>query len=549
MALQRIKRGGTGIDTGAPVAPQVAAQAWGSLADRLNQFRLRKEAEADQQAQIEGKRAGVLKGIRGEVPNPDLETIRGRAEAQGVQTGYMLAHEAESRTRLAELAVQYQSDPQGFMKVADAYAKGKLSTISDPVLREQVSLDYQTRIQAKSIDLMQDQVTLQRETGKADALAGLRAIETDVLDSARAGRVDLALADQQRHMRYLEQQVAARHLTPVEAEKQRVDLENKVQAAQVLGAFHGELRRGTGWEFIQNFSQAGDLGMSEEGRTLAIDNMQDMLRDWQTEQTRRERATDKAMKDRQEMVEAQNVEALYAGDLTAETLRQQRDSRQISPGGYERQRKALALAQEPQDDIALVAGIYDDMYGGGDVGVLHQRIIEGVAAGSIEQETFRNMLNTLRGGQLRDITRQPEWGEAVDSINRQLQSTGPMQAFDLDEQRRISAAKRELYERTAAGENPLDIVDGIIDRAQPAGRRDLAPALRPRYFEAGMGGQIDVPASRQRARAAYNAGQIDLQELDKQYRAIDAWEQSALREQERRASQDRAAKEREARLR
>lgn len=549
MPIQRVKRGGIGVDTGGSRAGQVAAQGWSSLAQRFEQFRLREEGYADDMAHIEGQNAGMQKGMDGQSDEPDYSTIRGRAEAQGMRTGYMLAHEAESRTRLSELAAQYKNDPRGFIELAQAHAKGKLETIRDPVLRQQVQLDFQQRIEAKSLELLDQQVAFQRELGKADAMAGMRAMEGDILDNARAGRIDLVQVDQQRYLQYLEQQVVSRYLTPVDAEKARADLDDRVQSAQAVGMFHGELQQGRGWEFLQKFATAGDLGMSEEGRKRAVDEMQDMLRDWQSAEDRRERLADKAMKQRQADNESQATEQMYDGTLTAEALRDMRDRRQISPEGYNKLRKGLEVEDEPKDNPELVTGIYRDLFDGADPRSLHERMLAGASSGDIEPETYRGMVNILRSGTLRDVTRSPEWGEAKADIMRRLQTTGPMQALDQDEQRRISAATRELYDRTVAGENPLEIVDGIIERAQPADRRNLGPAIRPRFYQAGTGGQIDTAASRAQAKAAFDAGQIDLQELDKQYRDIDAWGMAELQQLQRKAAREKAAKDREERLR
>ena len=87
-----------------------------SLAERLRAFSNREHDRLDQQAQIEGKQAGLdaASGVKGGIDLSDNSTIRARAFNQGAQIAHAAAIKIDINENIERLTLENQYNLEAF---------------------------------------------------------------------------------------------------------------------------------------------------------------------------------------------------------------------------------------------------------------------------------------------------------------------------------------------------------------------------------------------------------------------------------------------------
>jgi hypothetical protein len=131
-----------------------AANNMFKLADRLRQFSNQQHNREDQQAQIEGKQAG-LNAASGQVGGVDLSdnsTIRSRAFNSGAQMAHAAQIKIDISENISRIHMENQYDLQAFQEKANGYKKGLLSEV-DPTMRSLAEADLNTAISTGTINI------------------------------------------------------------------------------------------------------------------------------------------------------------------------------------------------------------------------------------------------------------------------------------------------------------------------------------------------------------------------------------------------------------
>ena len=133
---------------------KAAADYGFSLAERLRSFSNQQHNREDQQAQIEGKQAGLTaaSGKLGGLDLSDNSTIRSRAFNAGAQLSHAAQIKIDINENVSRLNQKYQYNMEGFQTNAAAYKEGLLSKV-DPTMRALAEADLNTAISTGTINI------------------------------------------------------------------------------------------------------------------------------------------------------------------------------------------------------------------------------------------------------------------------------------------------------------------------------------------------------------------------------------------------------------
>ena len=442
------------------------AQAWQTLSNTLGRFSQQMSQLADIETEEKFKALGTLEGAKGAPTLQEGYTIADLAYNRAAVTSYAASVGLEAKGAVGEIAAKYQYDPEGFQNEFDAALKGTLNGIQSPEIRVIAERKYREYGVIHSATILKNHKEKVLDEALANTNTALGALEIETYDAIRQGRTDFVALKQQEYAEAMGIAVQSNLLSATKAQERLQDYYDEIDVVTYVAGFNKELEEGRGWEFMQDFASAKELGISEDARSDALKRMEDLYNDWDKHQTRLEKDATAQLKADQEVNEATMTEALLSQQFTPEEFRyqlnQMRSQNLISPQGFTDLLKALKKGEAFTDDPDTEANLWEFMFDPSvDDSITRQAIVEARKDGLLTTDTMRAMLSEIRTGSLQDVTRSPDWKIAIDEIKREFQTTGPMAAFDTEEQTRISQANRELYRRVLDGEKPLEIIDEI----------------------------------------------------------------------------------------
>lgn len=479
-----------------------------TLSQRLQEFSMGQQDVLDVQAQAEATRAGTAAGMAGAPQLRRDSTISAEAFNKAAITSYATGVVLDAKEKVKSLEQQYKNDPLGFQTAFDASLKGTLEGIEAPEIRLIAEQKYREHGIAASGRIQETHREFLMGQAEATINRGLNSIENDVFDAIRNGDLNQATNLQDQYNGIMMGAVEAQMISPVEAEKRLHEHREAADVVAIVSGFSNELKDdGKPWEAIQKIATAKNLGISEDARKAAIKQMTDLHSDWDKHQRRLEAQEQAELEANQETNLSTLFDALYSGDFTPEQLRYQagefRSNKDIDEKGYRLFQKALRAgethADDPMTEMHIDQLLFDPQ---GSLPQIQAEIFNAVTQGRLTPDTARAKMMELRSTPMRDVTRHPDWGLAIDMIRRVMQTTGPLAAFDTTEQQRINDATRDLRKYVLDGEQPFDVLDAIIEKHQKKARVGVGTPVV-------IGGEQTLEQKKTDLVRKVNSGEID----------------------------------------
>ena len=185
---------------------KAAADYGFSLAERLRSFANTQHTRLDQQAELEGKQAGLLaaSGKTGGIDLSDNSTIRSRAFNQGAQIAHGAAIKIDINETISKLKLENEYDLAAFTTKAAAYKKGLLSEV-DPAMWAMAEADIDASISAGTIEIGKAIHKKDEQEIIGQINRGILVAEELALQMAGAGNID-GVGDQMAQIQYSLQQ-------------------------------------------------------------------------------------------------------------------------------------------------------------------------------------------------------------------------------------------------------------------------------------------------------------------------------------------------------
>lgn len=259
-----------------------------ALAQTLEEFSSRRNAELDRMAEQSGYEAGLGGGELKKNPR----TIRDRAFNEGAMVAHQAAIQTDIRDSVGKFAVDHPDDPEAFDAKVQGLEQGLLQE-ADPRLHpfiQQRLADYAGRAKLTILETQRNE--LQKQAGQ-DLERGAQGFLDDATTAAFEGDIGMIEARRQELDGLLERGLAGKLVTPSDAAKFKQRFEHEVTSQEVVGNFDRVLR-GQGLEAagrsIRDWQQTkpSEVGLTadeHEGVTrqlIALKNREEALQADQT---------------------------------------------------------------------------------------------------------------------------------------------------------------------------------------------------------------------------------------------------------------------------
>ena len=205
-----------------------------SLAERLRAFSNREHDRLDQQAQIEGKQAGLdaASGVKGGIDLSDNSTIRARAFNQGAQIAHAAAIKIDINENIERLKLENQYNLEAFQEKAAGYKKGLLAEV-DPVMRAMAEADIDASISSGTIAIGREIHKRDEEEHLGMITKGSELLLRNIENFSRDGQLEEAQANLDQLELLLTEGVEAGLVTPANMETTLAQA-NELSDAQIL---------------------------------------------------------------------------------------------------------------------------------------------------------------------------------------------------------------------------------------------------------------------------------------------------------------------------
>jgi hypothetical protein len=172
---------------------KAAADYGFSLAERLRSFANTQHNRLDQQAELEGKQAGLTaaSGKTGGIDLSDNSTIRSRAFNQGAQLSHAAAIKIDINENIERLKLENEYDLEAFQTKAAGYKKGLLAEV-DPVMWAMAEADVDASISGGTISIGKEIHKRDKEEHLGTITKGMGLLLQNIENFSRDGQLEEA---------------------------------------------------------------------------------------------------------------------------------------------------------------------------------------------------------------------------------------------------------------------------------------------------------------------------------------------------------------------
>jgi len=332
-------------DTGASRVYDVASDALDLFTAQGMETYQRRMLE---EAETEGRAAGVEAGLAGEAPpirqDDTLSASRYNAALAAAYGASIRTDVSRTVQEAQQAAVEADYDETLFNETLDAYEKGNMAKLDDrvaPIFQLETA-----RLRSASYDSLvaeKQRVRLAEATAEIDA--GLELTLGQAVLAAEGGDFESAAARMQEYQQLLSVEGSAIGLSRQELGTRLVAASNQLTQAAVMGEFRQADARGETGSFILDLLDgahpvAADMTLEERGEI--VEDIRGMLSDRDLAETRQvDRENREAENVRQQFL-ARNVDAEIEGTLTINEVRRQLRAGVITPADARSQFDRLA---------------------------------------------------------------------------------------------------------------------------------------------------------------------------------------------------------------
>lgn len=489
-------------------------------------------SQAAEEAKIEGKKAG-LKAALGQVDAPELRgdsTIYGQAYDEGALLAHQSAVGIDIKETMSRLGREYSHDPQNFKRATEKYRDGMLESISPDL---QVWANESINTSASRIGIEVDNNFLNRKAEQESAVIDkrLKDLLQETLVAASAGSDEEHDDKQMEFQLLLKRSVELGYKKPAEAIKAFDAMIDEGRFYAAKGEYTRLLKN-------EGIDQAEDVwvdfienppkDISPKLRDKISNEMESQLRDSIWAKERSEAAIEKRVKAGHTAYFEKLLLSEARGGLTLVNIQAALHNRTIDAQQYQALKGLIEsdiTEQESRRNTQVIGSLWSDIYSGVDEERESEirETITNLLGDGIDAGTARSMLNVISSPDYQAVTKEPGFGYALTQINTSLgRASGPMAILDPNTADTVAAARRELYDRVSKGENAMDIVGGIIERAKMFNDKYEAERfmIAPQYSKSDAEGNFDLSASSTSLLNDWKSGLITLDEYDTHFKQL-----------------------------
>ena len=492
---------------------------------------------ATEEAKIEGKKAGLRAGL-GQVDAPELRgdnTFYGQAYDEGALLAHQSAAGIDIKESMTRLGREYSHDPQNFKKATESYREGLLESISPDL---QVWANETINTSASSIGIEVENNFLNRKREQEIAINDVRQkqLMQEILVAAGAGSKEDQKAKEMELLLLIEKQVALGHITPTNAIKAINTMIDESQFYMARGEFTRLIQK-EGTDHAEGvwvkFMEEPPKDMAPKLQARISNEMESQLKDMIWVKERKEAAIEKRVKAGQNAYFEKLLFFEARDNLTMGTIQTALYDRTITPQMFQTLKGLLEsdmAEQESRRNTQVIGTIWNEIYNGVDekrAGEIKDYIISLLGTG-IDAGTGRSMFNVLSNPDYQAVTKKTGFNYALNQINTSLgRGSGLMAILDPNTAETVAAARRELYDRVSDGEDAMEIVAGIINRAKMFNDQyEPEPfMIAPQYSVSNAEGNFDLEASQARLATAWENKEIELPAYNRIFNQLKEYQQ------------------------
>jgi len=494
---------------------KIASQLSQVLGDWGDRFYKKAAIEAEQS----GLQAGTLAGGSGAMELSDEDTIYANAFNKGVMEAYKGRLLLDSKQALTKYAADNPADVETFDKLVNAYTVSTEKQQSDP----QIQAYTRQKIGEYAVEyrngIVKEQVARAREQSEVIWNEALYQKELDLQRRIKDGDQAMITNTGMDIQDHLQAGIAAGFVNGDQAFEKSKKLREDAAVHIYMEDFKKEARDGNGDVAFLAFHNDDDLDVSAEVRKRVEQGMIDEIKQNDYIREKEDKALEEAKIFSQQEVTALGLEQYGMGKLMLGWVNKQIADRTVNNTQGQMLLRLANTTLEKQKtlvnarrELELWNGIYTGV-SPSEVPGAKDQIFAAIGNG-VSPSTGASMLKVLADPDYMSITKTDRYQLAVRQITTVVgKSTGDMWAMFADDNTAaaVAAAQRELYELSIRHpeQDPLDLVENIINRAMGHLNRVIDPGIRPPYTALNNDGSFDLAGSNVMAEVAWTDGKID----------------------------------------
>jgi len=475
-----------------------SARAWETLANTMDSFAAQASSMTRhfQAKEAEEKRAQAV---------ANKATIKAHVDSM----------EAEVIQSLRQSSVDHVNDFEAYTASAEGFKKGWLkSEVLDsvPGMRQA----FETMVNNKIVQYSADPYKNTQEKVKSDnAASALNLVREQMEDVAHQGRkaIDYWHENESHLVNWEDNKSLIKHkenttekynqllasinnlvlehdMSAEKAFELQEELETNyvtsvmLSHVSVLSEAHvGEADDAKAWEDLHSFATAPNRFLKKnkylnslmpEGYVISDDQRESIYKAvldvWSEDQRQQKVLDDKIEKahlaDQANKV-SDFVTRMAEGDetVTINVLNYARDDGDISDKDYQRLVADLQGDKYYKEDDDLILEIQTSLFDpDSDPFDIQMSILQAGFDRDIKPNTQKDLLAMLRSGKLSDVRNNPNYKFAVESIKRDMQTTGIMAQFSDPANKNITLALRALWEGVVDGQDPMELYPILVNK-------------------------------------------------------------------------------------
>jgi hypothetical protein len=498
---------------------KIASQLSQVLGDWGDRFYKKAAIESEQS----GLQAGTLAGGSGAMELSDEDTIYANAFNKGVMEAYKGRLLLDSKQALTKYAADNPADAETFDKLVNAYTVSTEKQQSDP----QIQAYTRQKIGEYAVEyrngIVKEQAARAREQSEVIWNEALYQKELDLQMRIKDGDQAMITNTGMDIQDHLQAGIASGFVNGDQAFELSKKLREDAAVHIYMEDFKKEARDGNGDMAFLAFRNNDDLDVSAEVRKRVE---QDMIAEIRQNDFIREKE-DKALEETkifsQQEVTALGLEQYGMGNLMLGWVNKQIADRTVNNTQGQMLLRLANTTLEKQKTLVnagMELELWDEIYAGvspSEMPGSRDKIFAAIGNG-VSPSTGASMLKVLADPDYMSITKTDRYQLAVRQITTVVgKSTGDTWAMFADDNTAaaVAAAQRELYELSIRhpDQDPLDLVENIINRAMGHLNRVTDPGIRPPYTALNNDGSFNLQGSNAIAEVAWTDGKIDTFEL------------------------------------
>ncbi len=494
---------------------KIASQLSQVLGDWGHRFYKKAAIEAEQS----GLQAGTLAGGSGAMELSDEDTIYANAFNKGVMEAYKGRLLLDSKQALTKYAADNPADVETFDKLVNAYTVSTEKQQSDP----QIQAYTRQKIGEYAVEyrngIVKEQAARAREQSEVIWNEALYQKELDLQRRIKDGDQAMITNTGMDIQDHLQAGIAAGFVNGDQAFELSKKLREDAAVHIYMEDFKKEARDGNGDVAFLAFHNDDDLDVSAEVRKRVEQDMIDEIKQNDYIREKEDKALEEAKIFRQQEVTALGLEQYGMGNLMLGWVNRQIADRTVNNTQGQMLLRLANTTLEKQKTLVnarMELDLWHEIYAGvspTEVPGTKDQIFAAIGNG-VSPSTGASMLKVLADPDYMSITKTDRYQLAVRQITTVVgKSTGDMWAMLADDNTAaaVAAAQRELYELSIRhpDQDPLDLVENIINRAMGHLNRVTDPGIRPPYTALNNDGSFDLVGSNVMAEVAWTDGKID----------------------------------------